>query len=112
MPVADVPHFTARNEVSFQFDKAGFLIISLKPETGQILVEHFNNSGEPTSVIEGSDPAVICAELIQRGFVSQLDHAAYLGRELERAKLSMELGLTFVQAAPHGEADAVTLPQF
>ena len=110
-PMADdviaegVPHYLAEGLVKLQLDRAGFLIIHPKPEANWIFVEHYKNTGEPTCVVEGSDPAQLCAELIQRGLVSQLDHAAYLGRELERAKLSMQLGFPFAQDRALGELD-------
>ena len=110
-PMADdviaegVPHYVAEGPVKLQLDRAGFLIIHPKPEANWIFVEHYKNTGEATCVVEGSDPAQLCAELIQRGLVSQLDHAAYLGRELERAKLSMQLGFTFAQDRALGDLD-------
>ena len=100
-----MPHYVAEGPVKLQLDRAGFLIIHPKPEANWIFVEHYKNTGEPTCVVEGFDPARLCAELIQRGLVSQLDHAAYLGRELERAKLSMQLGFPFAQDRALGELD-------
>lgn len=107
-----VPHHTASDKVKLKLDRAGFLIIHPKPEADWILVEHYEISGKPTCVVEGSDPAVICAELIERGLVSQLDHAAYLGRELERAKLSMQVGFPFAQDRALGELDLTTVPEW
>lgn len=101
-----VPRHVASDKVTLKLDKAGFLIIHPQPGRDWLVVEHYKNSGEPTCIVEGSDPAMICAELIGRGLVSQLDHAAYLGRELERAKLSMRLGFPFVQDRAFGEFDA------
>ena len=111
--IADgVPRHVASDKVTLKLDKAGFLIIHPQPERDWLVVEHYKNSGEPTCIIEGSDPAKICAELIERGLVSQLDHAAYLGRELERAKLSMRLGFPFVQDRAFGELDAESVPEW
>lgn len=110
--LASVPHYTASDKVKLKLDKAGFLIIHPKPERNWLLVEHYKNSGEPTCVIEGADPAIICAELIERGLVSQLDHAAYLGREMERAKLSMQLNFPFVQDKAFGDLDPSTVSEW
>lgn len=117
-PMADdvipegVPHYVAEGSVKLQLDRAGFLIIHPKPEANWIFVEHYENTGSPTCVVEGSDPARLCAELIARGLVSQLDHAAYLGRELERAKLSMALRFSFAQDRALGELDPATIPEW
>lgn len=117
-PMADdviaegVPHYVTEGPVKLQLDRAGFLIIHPKPKANWIFVEHYENTGEPTCVVEGSDPARLCAELIERGLVSQLDHAAYLGRELERAKLSMQLNFPFAQDRALGELDPATIPDW
>lgn len=107
-----VPHYLADPVVQLRLDIAGFFIIHPKPEASWILVEHYENSGTPTCVVEGPDPARICAEIINRGLVSQLDHAAYLGRELERAKLSLQLNFPYAQDRALGELDPDTLPDW
>jgi tetrahydromethanopterin S-methyltransferase subunit A len=99
------PHYIASETGRLQLDKAGFFIIHPKPEAGWLIVEHYKNSGAPTCVIEGPDPAAICAEIINRGLVSQLGHAAYLGRELERAHLSIKLGFAFTQDRAFGDLE-------
>jgi tetrahydromethanopterin S-methyltransferase subunit A len=48
-------------------------------------------------VIEGRDARSIYGTIIQSGWVSQLSHAAYLGKELTRAELSLKHGFNFVQ---------------
>ena len=57
------------------------------------------------SNLGGRTPAATAAELyhpaIERGLVSRLDHAAYLGRELSRAEHSLISGEPYIQdAAP------------
>lgn len=107
-----VPHHLARESVKLKLDKAGFFIIHPKPEANWLMVEHYHNSGTATCVVEGSDPAKICAEIIERGLISQLDHAAYLGRELERAKLSMQLDFTFRQDRALGDLNGENTPEW
>lgn len=107
-----VPHHLARETVKLKLDRAGFFIIHPKPEANWLMVEHYENSGKATCVIEGSDPAKIAAEIIERGLISQLDHAAYLGRELERAKLSMQLDFTFRQDRALGDLNGENTPDW
>jgi tetrahydromethanopterin S-methyltransferase subunit A len=109
---ASVPHYIARETVKLKLDRAGFFIVHPKPEADWLMVEHYRNSGEPTCVIEGRDPAKICAEIIERGLVSQLDHAAYLGREIERAKLSMQVNFNFRQDRALGELNGENAPEW
>lgn len=107
-----VPRYIANDKVKLKLDRAGFFIVHPKPETNLLLVEHYKNSGEPTCIIEGSEPATICAEIIERGLISQLDHAAYLGRELERAKLSMQLNFPFRQDRALGDLNGENAPEW
>lgn len=107
-----VPHHLARETIKLTLDRAGFFIIHPKPEANWLMVEHYENSGRATCVIEESDPAKICAEIIERGLISQLDHAAYLGRELERAKLSMQLDFTFRQDRALGDLEGKDTPDW
>ena len=52
-------------------------------------------------VIEGRAAAELYHPAIDRGLISRLDHAAYLGRELARAESALENGGPYVQdAAP------------
>ncbi|OHB89753.1 MAG: hypothetical protein A3E19_06975 [Planctomycetes bacterium RIFCSPHIGHO2_12_FULL_52_36] len=87
----------ARPSKRLVLDPSGFFIIYPKPDKGEILVEHYSNDGTLTHIIEGGSPSEICNTIIELGLVSQLDHAAYLGRELERCRLSMEFRFKYVQ---------------
>ena len=76
-------------------DPSGFFIIYPKKEEGNIYLEHYFNDGTLNKTIYGDDPVSIASTAIERSLVSQLDHAAYLGRELEKAFLSMSYGFPY-----------------
>ncbi len=69
----------------------------------RIYLEPYKEDGTLNEVIYGEDPVLIAATAIDRGLVSRLDHAAYLGRELEKANLSMRYGFRYVQDSAPGE---------
>ncbi len=48
-------------------------------------------------IIEGKTARDICLTLIRNGWISRLDHAAYLGRELARAEAALIAGRPFTQ---------------
>jgi tetrahydromethanopterin S-methyltransferase subunit A len=54
-------------------------------------------------VIEGWQAALIAATVVERGLVTQLDHAAYLGRELAKAEAALSIGITYEQDAALGQ---------
>ncbi len=78
-----------------KLDKAGYFVINI--EGNALLVEHYSYKNKLIRVVEGRDARSIYLTLIRNGWVSQLDHAAYMGKELARAEWSMEHGLRFVQ---------------
>ena len=67
-------------------DPAGYFVIF--PDTARRLLslEHYANTGVLTTIIEGRTAAELYMTAINRNLVSRLDHAAYLGRELARAR--------------------------
>ncbi len=82
-----------RNEI--KLDEEGYFVINI--EDRSLLVEHYNYKEKLQRVIEGRDARSIYLTIVQNGWVSKLDHAAYLGKELAKAELSIKHGLDFVQ---------------
>lgn len=89
---------------SLKLDPAGyFVIMVMKCREHPLLVEHYSNDGRLMNMIEGKDSASICATLIENELISQLDHAAYLGRELAKAELSLRSDSKYTQDQAQGE---------
>jgi tetrahydromethanopterin S-methyltransferase subunit A len=82
-------------------DPAGYFVIFTDRQHGLLNVEHYKNGGVLTTIIEGRSAAEVYMTAIERGLLSRLDHAAYLGRELARAEHALSSGEPYVQdAAP------------
>ncbi|WP_216904901.1 DUF4346 domain-containing protein [Synechococcus sp. CCY 9618] len=104
-------------------DPAGYFLITVDAAAGELIAEHFSNdidarglatdpdSGEVLSC-RGGDPRAPRAVYRGRSAkelgialtegdgthpLSRLDHALYLGRELQKAELCLVLGLAYVQ---------------
>ncbi|GMQ84129.1 MAG: hypothetical protein BMS9Abin06_0889 [Gammaproteobacteria bacterium] len=86
---------TGTDPQRIKLDKAGYFVINIRGDT--LLVEHYSYRDKLIHIIEGRDARSVYLTLIRNGWVSKLDHAAYLGKELARAELSIEHGLDFVQ---------------
>ena len=84
-------------------DPAGYVVVYPDRVRHLLLVEHYTNSGVLDGVVEGPTPSAVYATIIERGFISRLDHAAYLGRELGRADHSLKSGERYVQDRAPGE---------
>ena len=78
-------------------DKAGYMVVYPDAHDRRLVVEHYSNQGVLDCVLEGSTPSALYATAIERGLVTRLDHAAYLGRELSRAEDSLLTGKPYVQ---------------
>lgn len=104
MTIKKVPQLKARKPEKLILDPSGFFIIYPKKEEGKIYLEHYKADGTLKEIIYGEDPVLIASTAIERGLVLRLDHAAYLGRELEKAYLSMIYGFQYIQdSAPRKE---------
>lgn len=78
-----------------KLDKAGYFVINICNDA--LLVEHYDYKERFVRTIEGADARSIYLTLIREGWVTRLDHAAYLGKELCKAELSLRHGFKFVQ---------------
>lgn len=94
---APVERVEAVEPSGVKLDKAGYFVILPVPGKGIISVEHYAGDNRLLRIIEGRDARSLYSTIIGNGWVSQLSHAAYLGKELQRAELSMKLGFKYLQ---------------
>jgi len=86
-------------------DDKGFFVILLDRKKKKIIVEHYKNvkkknlivSGEINEMFEGTNAEDLCHEIIERGLISRLDHAAYLGRELQKSEIALKKNIEYIQ---------------
>ena len=52
---------------------------------------------KPTEIIKGRTAEDVYAKIIEKGLVSQIDHAGYLGKELEKAEIALRTGKEYIQ---------------
>lgn len=95
--ISEVPIIQAEEPPRVEMDKAGYFVILPQPEKRVIVVEHYSYDNTLQRVIEGQDVRSIYWTIIKNGWVTQLSHAAYLGKELTKAELSIKLGSKYVQ---------------
>src|SRR5260221_4590138 len=99
---ARVERLQARAPKTLRLDKAGFFVVLPQAATDLIICEHYEKSGRLGHVIEGRQRAVIAATVVEQGLLTQLDHAAYLGRELAKAEIALKTGSHYEQDAALG----------
>ena len=80
-----------------KLDRSGYFVIVPKAELSVILVEHYNYANQLLRVIQGDNARDIYWTIIENNWVSEMSHAAYLGKELVAAQMSMQLGFKYIQ---------------
>jgi len=80
-----------------KMDKAGYFVITPLAERGVITVEHYAYDNTLLRVVEGPSARAIYTTIINESWMTELSHAAYLGKELARAELSLQQGFKYVQ---------------
>ncbi len=78
-------------------DKVGYFVVVPLSDRGVINVEHYDYDNTLLHVVEGQSVRALYATIIANGWVSELSHAAYLGKELAKAELSLKHGFPYVQ---------------
>lgn len=78
-------------------DRSGYFLIRLIPEKSLIEVGHCTSKNVIDVVVSGSSATEIYNTLIRLKLVSSLQHAAYLGKELYKAKVALKLKKKYVQ---------------
>ncbi|HEX9116466.1 MAG TPA: DUF4346 domain-containing protein [Anaerolineae bacterium] len=94
---ASGPVIQARAPKKVEMDKAGYFVIIVQRDRNLIVTEHYAYDNTLSGVIEGQDARSIYWTAIENDWVSQLSHAAYLGKELARAELALQTGGKYLQ---------------
>jgi tetrahydromethanopterin S-methyltransferase subunit A len=95
--ILSVPVIKAKSHTKVELDKAGYFVIIPRQDKGIITVEHYSYDNKLQHLIEGQDAKSIYWTIIENGWVTQLGHAAYLGKELAKAELSIKIGFKYIQ---------------
>ncbi len=88
-------------ETVYRPDKTGWFRVQLDRNRSLIqAIFYKTGEKEPSVVIEGEDSRVVYQTIIRRKLITKLDHAAYLGKELEKAAIALKLGRSYTQEDP------------
>jgi dihydropteroate synthase-like protein len=80
-------------------DPKGVFRIMVDRNAEIIVALHFDTAGsnKPSSIVKGKTAEAVYAKIVEMGFVTRLDHAAYLGSELEKAEIALRTGKEYIQ---------------
>lgn len=111
--VPAAPRIKAGVPKTLKMDKAGYFVVipvarggAKRHNSGSsrtIIVEHYGYDNKLLHAVEGKDAPSVYSYIIDNGWLSELSHAAYLGRELAQAEISLKYGFKYVQDKAPGE---------
>lgn len=88
------------SQKEWRADPKGYFLIKIFPEEKKIGVRQYNYKHEPLLEIYGKNAEAIVQTIVRKGLVSSLQHAAYLGEEIQKAETALKLKIKFVQDRP------------
>lgn len=84
--------------MNYELDSKGSFTIWTNYQNQKIYVTHLDvSSKKPDLLLISSEAKLLFEEIAKRCLISKIDHAFYLGRELERAEVCLYLGKTYIQ---------------
>ncbi len=78
-------------------DPRGYVLIKVFYDKGELGLRWCNYRHEPLLDLYGTSAEALAQSAVREGIVSRLQHAAYLGLELQKAEVALQLGLEYVQ---------------
>jgi dihydropteroate synthase-like protein len=88
----------ATGETVFKPDQAGWFKILVDRRSSEIVAQHYEpHENRPTTIIKGRNAREVYQTIVRRRLVANYDHAAYLGKELEKAFIALKLERSYVQ---------------
>lgn len=81
----------------FVLDERGYFLIRIVPEKKVIEVGFCGKRNTMEAKVYGTKPIEIYHTILKEKIIDRPDHAAYLGRELQKAYIALQLGIPYVQ---------------
>ena len=87
---------TSKKKVKWVEDSKGYFTIKPFFSRGKVYVRYYKDN-KLVHAFSGINTTQMVDEIIERELVSRMDHAAYLGKEIEKAIIALKDHLRYVQ---------------
>jgi dihydropteroate synthase-like protein len=82
-------------------DPKGYFKIMIDRKERKIVAIHFRNKREkPDIILKSFEPINIFQYILKNELISTMEHAYYIGKELSKAKIALNIGKSYVQESP------------
>ncbi len=82
-----------------KLDPAGYFVVYPIADRKIIHVEHYAYDNRLLHILESASPRALYLKIIEEGWLTELSHAAYLGKELIKAEFSLNHEIPYLQDA-------------
>ena len=79
------------------YDTKGYFLIKIDRAKKIIMVGHCTKSNVIATCVVGRHPEEVYNTVVRLGLIGRQEHAAYLGMEVEKAYVALQLGIPYVQ---------------
>jgi len=93
----DVPVVRGEEDYRFKQDPSGSF--KIMAENGEVVAVHYIKM-KPQLIIKGRTAKAVYDEIVKRKLVTRIEHATYLGSELEKAEIAAKLNKKYLQDFP------------
>ena len=84
----------------FVMDRKGYFLIRADRKKNLIEVGLCRKKNTIDTIVLGETPVDIYFTLVQKKLISRFEHAAYIGKETQKAYTALQLGIEYVQDSP------------
>ena len=85
-----VPETIGTHNPAITEDPKGYFVITTDASSETPLIaEYFSTEGLRQAIVRGKTPKSVYSTILSNGWISRLDHAAYIGQELSRAEAAI-----------------------
>ena len=88
-----------QGEADYNFKQDPFGSFKIMVKDGIINAVHYQKM-KPDIIIQGKSSKPIYDTIIKEGLISAIEHATYLGAELQKAEIAAKLGKNYTQDFP------------
>lgn len=92
-----VVYVSAEREAGVRPDPAGYVIVAVDRDRDRLRVDHYTTDDDLRAVVTGTDARAIYWEFVERDWITDPGHVAYLGKELALAERALETGEPYEQ---------------
>ena len=88
---------TSSYKIKWIQDPNGYFTIKPFPEKGKVFIRYYDFANKLKYTFSGNVAMEIGGKILEMGLISRLEHALYLGKELQKAIIALKENREYIQ---------------